>query len=69
MGSKQLVLEKIKTQSISPAQKKYNPEHSCNNKTLLTNKAEIAVPFFYPVFLLYLVKLFLQHKEIQCYVK
>lgn len=69
MGSKQRVLQKIKTQSISSAQKKYNPKHSCNNKTLLTNRAETAVPFFYPIFLLYLIKLFLQHREIQCYKK
>lgn len=61
------ILQKTKTKSISPAQKKYNPKHSCNNKTLLINRVKTAGPFFYPLFLLYPIKLFLQHNESQCY--
>lgn len=61
------ILEETKTQSISPAQKKYNPKHSCNSKTLLINRVKIAGPFFYPLVLLYSIKLLLQHNESQCY--
>lgn len=39
------ILQKTKTQSINPAQKKNNPKHSCNNKSYLINRVDFRAIF------------------------
>lgn len=61
------ILQKTKTQSINPAQKKITPSILVITKHIWPTRVKISEPFFYPLFLLYPIKFFLQHNESQCY--